>query len=502
MTFKSILNISENNLPDPEYRIFYTDFNLDQIIDRICADWPDIKKEFYRFPVDKDCESYRREVLNDMKNSNIRELFITFLREMKEWEKAKETKESVAEDAQRNTWLLMETGHYIDSLEHLYNNLSAHVLSSRGLKAFLTFLEEYLNSAPYLDMKQEMNRIRTTLKDMRFRITYDKDRFIISEEEQRANYSGYLNKVFPTNTGEFKNPFSGNPNWKELEYEIYILIKKKYPDIFKDINSFYKKHKDYCLSEVILFKKEISYYLAFLEFRDKMTDGNFNFTAPDCDEEAPIFADGLYDLALACNYMYEDKEVVANDMALHPGESFIVVTGPNQGGKTTFARSLGQLVYFCKMGLDVPAKKCNMHYFKNILSHFSVEESIESGKGKLKEELVRLKPMMKENCDNAFVVINELFTTAANYDACIMGINVIKHFLEHNCCGIYVTHLYELASVDNKIVSMKAMLNENNKQTFHIERSEAVEYAFADNQVNKYQLRYEQIVKRFQEREQ
>ena len=38
---------------------------------------------------------------------------------------------------------------------------------------------------------------------------------------------------------------------------------------------------------------------------------------------------------------------------METGERFFVLTGPNQGGKTTFARSLGQLVYFTRIGLDL-----------------------------------------------------------------------------------------------------------------------------------------------------
>ncbi len=141
---------------------------------------------------------------------------------------------------------------------------------------------------------------------------------------------------------------------------------------------------------------------------------------------------GLYDLALACT----GREVVTNDMFFKEQERFFVLTGPNQGGKTTFARSLGQLVYFSMMGLDVPAVSARVYRFPDILTHFSVEESVETGRGKLKEELTRLAPMMKDlGGRHAFVVINELFTTAANYDACIMGRRVLEHFLDKGCFG-------------------------------------------------------------------
>jgi DNA mismatch repair ATPase MutS len=88
------------------------------------------------------------------------------------------------------------------------------------------------------------------------------------------------------------------------------------------------------------------------------------------------------------------------------------------------------------MGLDVPAKNAKVTYFPDLQTHFSVEESVETGFGKLKEELTRLAPMMYENKRGTFVVINELFTTAASYDALIMGKRGLKHFVELGCMGI------------------------------------------------------------------
>ena len=59
-------------------------------------------------------------------------------------------------------------------------------------------------------------------------------------------------------------------------------------------------------------------------------------------------------------------------------------------------------------------------------------------------------------------------TTAANYDAIIMGKNVLKHFFDVGCHGIYVTHLKELCDVDDRIVGLSAQLDENGKQNFKI----------------------------------
>ena len=130
------------------------------------------------------------------------------------------------------------------------------------------------------------------------------------------------------------------------------------------------------------------------------------------------------------------------------------------------------------------------------MTHFSVEESVETGRGKLMDELVRLAPMLKQEARNAFVIINELFTTAANYDAIEMGTRTLRAFLEKGDYGIYVTHLGELAGMDERVVSMMALLNEEGKQSFRVERKEATELSCAIMQVEKHRLSYEQIKER------
>ena len=112
------------------------------------------------------------------------------------------------------------------------------------------------------------------------------------------------------------------------------------------------------------------------------------------------------------------------------------------------------------------------------------------------EELVRLSPMMKSSGDNAFVVINELFTTAANYDAIIMGKNVLSHFTEKGCHGIYVTHLKELCDTDGHVAGLSAQLDENGIQNFKILRKSVAYEGIAENQIKKYKLDYASLTER------
>ncbi len=499
MEFTSILDLRPSPYQGMTGSAFLKDLNIDQIIDQIAPDRRDqVKSLYFYFPADRECEDYRRNVYADICRDGVYAVFSRFVTQMKDWRSALVQKETVEIDFQKYVWHIRETGYYCDALEELYAALMPLSLQSDGMRSFKAYLGEYLESDSYADMQKSMSSLRREMSGLKLSLTYDKDRIIVSEDSPAADYDAFLDTCFPGSGQPLKSPFAASSDLNELEEEILTIYTKKHSAFFRAAAAFYKAHKDYARDKLLQFRSEIQFYLAFYRFESKMRHNGFTFTAPATSDSEELQAAGLYDLALACANLPVHKEVVSNDMVYHEGERFFVLTGPNQGGKTTFARSLGQLVYFTKMGLNVPAASANVPYFNGILTHFSVEESVETGRGKLMEELTRLKPMMNERHTNAFVVINELFTTAANYDACIMGKRVLEHFIKQGCRGIYVTHLKELSDAHPQIVSLKAALNEEMVQNYKIIRNAAESIAYAANQVNKYHLTYEQLKLRLQ----
>ena len=461
---------------------------------------------------------------------------------MKAREEALVKKEAVRMEQQKAFWHIREAACYCDALRQLLEALDKVSLRSEGMLALIAFLREYLASEEFVGMQEAVEHLQAEAGAFRLVLTYENDRITVAQGEVAGAYEQFLAKccsVQEQGKRMDESPFGVSANLSELEGEILKLVQKQNPEFFKNVEAFYRKYEMYAQENLLRFSTEISFYLSFYCFEQKMEEEGFVFAEPQqvfgqalehismpVQEEAKdimMYAEGVYDLALACA-VGREREIVSNDVVCRNGEQFFVLTGPNQGGKTTFARSLGQMVYFAKMGLDVPARLAFLPRFTEILTHFSVEESVETGRGKLKEELARLAPMMESvsetypanaGCDMsqtarpgegmqssqiqktcAFVIINELFTTAANYDACIMGKRVLEFFLGQGCMGIYVTHLKELAEAHPGIVSLRAMVDEAGRQTFRIARGEAADSASAVNQVRKYRLTYEALKER------
>ena len=482
---------------DPQNSAFIVDLNLDQILDRVTEGWgEDVRKLYETFPDTKEDEDYRRAIFTDIKKEDVLASMMDYYRSILERGRYTARKEAAHETLQKQVWYLREIITYIYSIDTLCTELKNTKLSSDGMKGLSAFLNECVSADDHIHMKEEALILWRELTSFRVVLTYEKERFTIAEGKNEGEYEQFLAESFPGIKKDFLSPFIDTEYYSKLEEEIVKLFKKKHKSFFKKLDEFCAAYPTYLHEGIKDIEKEMVYYLAYARFENSMKEKGFNMCTPKPSKDK-LCATQLYDLALALSNSGSGKEVVANELYLAPDENFFVLTGPNQGGKTTYGRSLGQLIYLTKMGLDVPADAAEVPFYNNLWTHFSVEESSDTGRGKLMDELVRLKPIMEKEQKGAFVVINELFTTAANYDAIEMGKRVLEYLINSDCKGIYVTHLGELSRSCKGVVSLRATVDKENVQTFVIERSEAKEAAGTNRQVLKYRLTYEQLKERF-----
>ena len=494
----SILNLYTKDRDPDRTAPYYQDLNLDQVIDKMASRWGRAVRRYYSYLAkDPAEEDYRRAVYADVKNDAVYSALIRFTENLEEVERLRAEKEKVSIAIQKAVWQVREIAAYCEAYDELLKSLEQAEPASEGMQSFLRILKEIMDGE-YRSLLEKMRSLILEMNETRFVLTYDNDRIsvVLGSIPGEGSYEEMLKKEAGREIRHLQNPFRTQASLTELETACLQIMVDRKPDFFKDVKSTAESNAGYEKEVLKVFEQEIRFYLAFATLQRDMEKEGFRFAVPDTSGKNRMEAEGLYDLALALTSLYSGKKVVANDFYYDRGERFFVLTGPNQGGKTTFARSLGQLVYFTRMGLDVPAASASLPFFSDIQTHFSVEESVETGRGKLKEELIRLAPMMEENRKSTFVIINELFTTAASYDAEIMGKKVLKHFIGLGCMGIYVTHLKQLSEGQEGAVSLRATLNDQRIQTFRILRGEAEDTPCAENQVNKYRLTYEQLKER------
>ena len=240
------------------------------------------------------------------------------------------------------------------------------------------------------------------------------------------------------------------------------------------------------------------FYLAMARFGRGLKDKGFDLCFPVIDENVRFDIKGLYNIRLAIDGA---KDIVKNDFSFKEDERIFILTGPNRGGKTIIEQAIGIASVMASHGLFVTADSFTGMPFTNILTHFPIDENLTINYGRLGEEAVRIKEMVKEADDNTLLLFNESFSTTSSADALYLAKDLIHILKEKGSYVIFNTHIHELATDipemnewegRGRIVSI-VMEMKDNKSTFKVKRSEPDTSSYARNIAEKYGITYEQM---------
>ncbi|SCC92217.1 hypothetical protein THIX_20267 [Thiomonas sp. X19] len=176
-------------------------------------------------------------------------------------------------------------------------------------------------------------------------------------------------------------------------------------------------------------------------------------------QRGKIEADDAFDVALARNFVEAGQAVVSNGFALRGEERMIVVTGPNHGGKTTLARTFGQLSHIANPGLPVAASSATLLLFDGMLTHFERVEDIGSQRGKLQDDLVRMHRIPAAASPRSIVLMNAMFSSTILDDALELAHRIMTRLCAIGAMCVFVTFLDEFAAFDAQTVSMAGMVD-------------------------------------------
>lgn len=158
----------------------------------------------------------------------------------------------------------------------------------------------------------------------------------------------------------------------------------------------------------------------------------------------------------------------------------------------------GELHHLASLGLPVPARTARLFLPDHVLTHFEREEDVETLRGKLEDELFRMRRLLERASSESVVVLNESFGSTSLGDALLIGTEIMQRILDRDCLGVYVTFVDELASLGEQTVSMVSQVvpDDPAQRTFVIVRQPADGLAYAWAIAEKYALTYSQLQER------
>ena len=508
MEFDSILFLKSEDRVQCEKAIeppdFFTDLNLDQVVDAITVGREQYDlNPFFNLPLsDIDTIVYRQEIARDIEDKTLLESIKSFAQEMTTVRRYLTMIEKLDDKYHREGWFLEAAIVYGAAVKYLYRDLVQAPLKSRGLKRFRDYLASYVDCEGFAAMISEAEKLIIDLAAIQYCIIVLPGKVKVRKCKQEIDYSVEVERTFAKfKQGAVKSylsKLSTISGMNHVETAILDRVAQLYPDLFLRLDRYSEKYKGFVDEAIALFDREIQFYVAFREHVARFESAGLHFCYPRITTDKEIYDDQGFDLALAHKLRAERSQIVCNDFFLNGGERILIISGPNQGGKTTFARTFGQLHYLAALGCPVPGLKAQLFLFDALFTHFEREENIHNLRGKLQDDLVRMHRILDRATADSIIILNEIFTSTTVKDALFLSQKAMQEILRLDVFCVWVTFIDELAALGSKTVSMVSTVVPENPalRTFKIVRKPADGLAYAMAIAKKYGLTYERLKER------
>jgi hypothetical protein len=483
-----------------------SDLNLDLIVNAIAAgrEEPDfLTRYLYHQLHDGHVMYYRQEIFRDLEDGILLEALEHFAQKIHQVRVHAEQIEKMQYRHQQEGWFLDEIAIYCEAVTSLAGHLGICNIRSKGLSSFREYLSKYVASAAFTSLDAETRNLEKALGAIKYSVRIKGLKVEVRRYDGELDYSFEIEKTFERfqqgSVKDYKVNFRGWPGMNHVGAQIVGLLARLFSDEFSALDDYCRRHAGFFDENIRRFDRELQFYIAYLEFIKPLRLAGLEFCYPEISEESKeIFAIDTFDLALANKLVSERATVILNEFHLEEAERVLVISGPNQGGKTTFARTFGQLHHFASIGCPVPGSAARLFLFDKIFTHFEREEDLANMSGKLENDLVRIRGVLEEATTNSIVIMNEIFTSTTLYDARFLGTKIMERVIDLDLLCVYVTFIDEIASLGKTIVSMKSTIIPENpaERTYKVVRGPADGLAYALAIAEKHNLTYERMRRR------
>lgn len=202
---------------------------------------------------------------------------------------------------------------------------------------------------------------------------------------------------------------------------------------------------DHILGFFNVLRTELAFYIGCLNLYEQLSQMGepVCFPLPVASYERKSSFKELYDVCLALTMK---QKIVGNDLNAD-NKDLVIITGANQGGKSTFLRSIGLAQLMMQCGMFVPAESFCANICDGLFTHYKRKEGATMKSGKLDEELSRMSDIVDHITPNSIVLFNESFAATNEREGSEIARQIICALLEKRIKVFFVTHLYEFAKI-------------------------------------------------------
>lgn len=476
------------------------------------------------FTTDTDVLSYRLSVVEDLVNNPaLYKVFcssINMIQNIHDLRRAMNSDFSIESALSSIRYLEM----YQEIIDLFANGLEGLTLHSEGMQAFRDTVFSISKGEEYLNLRKELAKMNVhfgSIKSVTIGLNLDemlqvKEAGIISIQEKPFHSGTLVEKLLrknPLDTSSLISPlFPLNKglhgeDQKALNYSIRSSLHTIFTKSIRDFEPTLQKYFSVNTSYFTTLLDDIRFLTAGVKFILSMKEKGFPMCRPSVAamKEKKCELTDVYNPILARKTV--ENTIVANSFSFDENGRFYLVTGPNHGGKSIFAYSVGMAQALFQLGLFVPAKSATISPVSGIFTHFPASDENNYGKGRLESECARLADILKKLSDTDMLLMDESFSSTSGLEAGYIASEVLTGIGVIGCGGIFVTHIHDLPqqlAVYNshpgnkgKIDNLAALMEnkENGTRSYKILRTTPDGLSYAKDIAARYGLDLEGILK-------
>jgi DNA mismatch repair ATPase MutS len=241
---------------------------------------------------------------------------------------------------------------------------------------------------------------------------------------------------------------------------------------------------DHVLNFFKMLQSELAFYIGCLNLHGKLVAKGepVCFPTPVQAGERRHRFGGLYDVCLS---LHMENKLVGN-AANADGKDLTIITGANQGGKSSLLRGIGLAQIMMQCGMFVGAESFEAELCPALITHYKREEDATMKSGKLDEELARVSEIADHITPNSMLLFNESFAATNEREGSEIAKQIVLAMLEKRMKVFFVTHLYEFAHDfydrnDGGVLFLRAERKDDGTRTFKLLEGEPLETSYGED---------------------
>ena len=430
---------------------------------------------------------------------------------------------------------------YVECVEimHTFYAENKEKIRSAGIKKLFEYFEKGYEDQEYVRMKENLSQLEQALKNhirsVTVAINLDENLVPVAagivdiSDQKYILKPSLIDKIlyrgakFPEKTVD--NLHRKYRNDEEIGAD-ELLVNTADETLFKELDSFTHKlvkkltkvmadYQRLGIRDIASIDYQLEFYIGAADLIASVKAKGLDMCCPVIlpKEERRAEIRGLFDMiyyheASIYNLRNKDnkKEVITNDLTFDDSAAFYILTGANNGGKTTFVRALGICQVLAQAGFFVPAQFCEIAIADFVYTHFPKEEEIGINASRFTTEIKEFKAISDTITNHSLLLMNESIQSTTPLECVEIASRLVRMFCILGVRGVFATHLTDIARktleinedprIHSRVDSLVVQVGENGERRYKIQKGAPSDKVYAGEIFEKFGFAEADIIRR------